>query len=80
MVVQFPCLVFNRTGVKKHSVDECDCVIPGSTWPAMFLIFIHIKNWKNTHFPGTVCCFLKMLPYGSIDGKVFLIGIHSMQD
>ena len=66
MVVQFPCLVCNRTVAKNHRAvqwDLCD------SWVHIACINCNLYTyWKTQKYESPcICCFRKELPYGSIN-------------
>ena len=59
MVVQFPCLVCNRTVAKNHRAGQCDLCDSWVHIACKTLIFVPIENFKNTSLPGTLCAFFE---------------------
>ena len=66
MVVQFPCLVCNRTVAKIHRAVQCDLC---DSWVHIACnnlnLYTYQKLQKNKFSWYCMCCFQKELPYGS---------------
>ena len=77
MVVQFPCLVCNRTVAKKHRAVQCDLC---DSWVHIACNNLNLYTYRKLQKDKSpwywMCCFQKELPYGSINDTEFRNLIH----
>ena len=77
MVVQFPCLVCNRTVAKNHKAVQCDLC---DSWAHIACnnlnLYTYQKLQKDKSPWYCMCCFGKELPYGSINDTKFRNLLH----
>ena len=66
MLVQFPCLVFNRAFAKNYRAVQCNLC---DSWVHIACnnlnVFTYQKLQKDKSTWYCICCFRKELPYGS---------------
>ena len=67
MVVNFPCLVCNRTVAKNHRSVQCDVC---ASWVHIAFNNLNLYTYRKLQKDKSpwycMCCFRKELPYGSI--------------
>ena len=77
MVLQFPCLVCNRTVAKNHRIVQCDLC---DSWVHIACnnlnLYIYQKLQKDKSPWYCMCCFWKELPYESINDTKFRNPLH----
>ena len=77
MVVQFPCLVCNRTVAKNHRAVQCYLC---DSWVHIACnnlnLYTYRKLQKDKSLWYYMCCFRKELPYGSINDRKFRSLLH----
>ena len=77
MVVQFPCLVCNRTVAKNHRAVQCDLC---DSWVHIACNNLNLYTYRKLQKDKSpwccMCCFRKELPYGSINDTKFRNLLH----
>ena len=77
MVVQFPCLLFNRTAAKNHRAVQCDLC---DSWVHIVCNNLNLDTYqklqKDKFLWYCMCCFWKELSYGSINDTKFRNLLH----
>ena len=77
MVVQFPCLVCNRTVAKNHRAVQCYlCDSRVHIACNNLNLYTYRKLQKDKSPWYCMCCFRKELPYGSINDTKFRNLLH----
>ena len=77
MVVQFPCLVCNRTVAKNHRAVQCYlCDSRVHIACNNLNLYTYRKLQKDKSLWYCMCCFRKELPYGSINDRKFRSLLH----
>ena len=77
MVVNFPCLVCNRTVTKNHRSVQCDVC---ASWVHIAFNNLNLYTYRKLQKDKSpwccMCCFRKELPYGSINDTKFRNLLH----